>query len=169
MKKTWIVAAALLPALMCGCKAFNLLRRPRPEKTLQNYPELYAALEREQLAEAVEGKVLIVMVWTRSCPYCVNATIPHLKTLYGNYHALGLEIVGVNVDIERDRKALEDFISENHIKYRNIFDDGKISSELNVDGYPTLYIFDKQGVMVEANFDRTDPEGLSERIAGLLE
>ncbi len=168
MKKTGIMLAMLFLAATCGCWPWNIKRKPVQPVTLKDYPELCAALERNDLAQAVEGKVLVVAVWTRSCPYCVKEMIPHLKALHGNYHALGLEIVGVNADDECDRMLLENFIFENRINYPNIFDDGGIAKELKIDGYPTICIFDEKGVLVEDDFDPTDKKGLDELIAELL-
>jgi|GEM_PF-4058253 len=168
MKKTGIMPAMLLLAATCGCWPWNIKHKPVQPVTLKDYPELCAALERNDLAQAVEGKVLVVAVWTRSCPYCVEQTIPHMKALYGNYHLQGLEIVGINADSGLDRGALERFISENRINYPNIFDDGGIAKELKVDGYPTICIFDEKGVLVEDDFDPTDKKGLDELIAKLL-
>lgn len=168
MKKTSVVVAALLLAAMCGCRPWNVIRRPKKPVTLKDYPELCAALERNNLAESVENRVLVVALWTRPSPYCVKETIPHLKTLHGNYHSLGLRIVGINVDSDLDREALDAFIAENHIKYPNIFDDGDISGELKVDGYPTIYVFDRSGVLVRKDFEPTDKKGLDELIAELI-
>ncbi|HWF20016.1 MAG TPA: TlpA disulfide reductase family protein [Verrucomicrobiae bacterium] len=42
----------------------------------------------------LRGKVVLVRWWTApECPYC-RATAPALNEFYGNYHALGLEVLG---------------------------------------------------------------------------
>src|SRR4051794_32399481 len=45
--------------------------------------------------QQLRGKVVLVDFWTYSCINCLR-TLPHLKAWWKDYHAVGLEIVGVH-------------------------------------------------------------------------
>jgi thiol-disulfide isomerase/thioredoxin len=42
----------------------------------------------------LQGKVVIVTFWATDCPNCIKE-IPHLQSLYDNYHNKGLEIIAI--------------------------------------------------------------------------
>jgi thiol-disulfide isomerase/thioredoxin len=57
-----------------------------------------------------KGKVVLVDFWATWCPPCI-AAMPKLKKLYVDYHAKGLEIVGVSSDAEVAQ--LKEFLDKN--------------------------------------------------------
>ncbi|HIA27207.1 MAG TPA: TlpA family protein disulfide reductase [Planctomycetes bacterium] len=73
---------------------------------------------------------------------------PHERSLVEKYGDRGFSIVGINSDstAEIGRKATE----KNQLTWRNFYDggtDGPISTKWNVNGWPTLYLIDSNGVI----------------------
>jgi thiol-disulfide isomerase/thioredoxin len=92
------------------------------------------------------GKVVVVDFWATWCGPCV-AALPELKDLYEKWHAKGLEILGVNLDKEREK--LEDFVTERNISWPQYFDglgwDNRFAQQFEISAIPTLWIIDKKG------------------------
>jgi peroxiredoxin len=163
MKRSIVLLTLVALAGICGC---SLLHHEKEQPTsINDFPEFKAALDGKQVAYG--GSVVVAVFWTRYNPYCVSQIIPHMKALYGNYKDLGVQIVGVNTDSEAGRKLLDDFIAANHINYPDLFDDGRIAKEFGVANYPSIFVFDRSGVLAEANYDPENLRGLDARVAEL--
>jgi cytochrome c biogenesis protein CcmG, thiol:disulfide interchange protein DsbE len=55
---------------------------------------------------ALRGKVLVINFWTTWCPPCCKE-LPALDAFYTQFHAKGLEMIGLSVDRRQDRKDVE--------------------------------------------------------------
>lgn len=77
--------------------------------------------------------------------------IPHERELMTKMAGRPFTILGINSD--RSRSALKKIIAENKINYPNIYDGvpggGEIANTWNVHGWPTIYLIDHEGVIVE--------------------
>lgn len=92
---------------------------------------------------------------------------PHERSLVEKYGSKGFSIVGINSDstAEIGREAKK----KNGLNWRNFYDggtDGPISTRWNVNGWPTLYLLDSNGVIRHRDL-RGDP--LEEAIDALVE
>lgn len=106
-----------------------------------------------------KGDVVLVDFWGTWCQPCVKA-LPELKLTHEKYHQRGLQIVGILCDEKIDKaKAL---LREKGYDWPEMVDRSltaendlhPIAAKYNVDGFPTLWIIDRQGVLrekVEAN------------------
>jgi thiol-disulfide isomerase/thioredoxin len=100
---------------------------------------------------AWKGKVILVDFWATWCGPCVGQ-IPQVKKMYAEYHARGLEVVGVSNDFSAS--ALKDFISRGDMPWPELYDpaaaDKKnlhpLTTNLGIEGIPHLFLIDKQGI-----------------------
>ncbi len=97
------------------------------------------------------GKLTLLDFWYMDCFPCIKA-IPHLNELYNKYHADGLEVFGVNPFDNRPKslRRLPIFFKDNPINYPVIFTDREKLKPFKVRGYPTFYLIDKKGVIIDS-------------------
>jgi len=99
------------------------------------------------------GKPVIVAFWASWCGYC-RKELPNLVELYREYHEHGLEIVGVNTDLEKDKATTACELFD--LPWPNIHFPSEGSEEFvdplslkyNVRGIPALFLLDDSGVVV---------------------
>jgi len=97
-----------------------------------------------------KGKVILVDFWATWCGPC-RGELPHVKKLYADYHAKGLEIVGVSCDNGPD--DLTNFLKEDGgMPWPQVFDKDNpgwspIAKKLGISGIPTMFVIDKAGVV----------------------
>lgn len=119
---------------------------------------------------ALRGKVVVIDFWATWCGPCV-AEMPHMKDLYEQYHAKGVEFIGVSLDQPEDKGGLEKlkkFVADKEIPWPQYYQGNGWESEFSagwgINGIPTLFIVDKQG-----NLKSTSARGkLEELIPQLL-
>lgn len=97
--------------------------------------------------ESLRGKPVLINFWATWCPPCV-AEIPHLRAGLARYNN-GFEILAVSADYELNLLKR----TANRLKAPGIqtwdYKDGvyPIVEQYNVQGYPTWYLLDKNGVI----------------------
>jgi thiol-disulfide isomerase/thioredoxin len=115
-----------------------------------------------------KGKVVLVDFWASWLPQSVRE-LPRVKKAYADYHAKGLEIVGVSCD--RAAQALSKFLADNpDMPWPQLFDAEnpgyhRVAKECDVTGIPKRFLIDKKGVVrtVDAR------ENFEELIAKMVE
>ena len=95
---------------------------------------------------AAKGKLVLVDFWATWCGPCVRE-LPDLRKLYDQYHAKGLEIIGVSSDDDKGR--LTSFLRDKHVAWPQYFDGKGQGNQLavpyGIDGVPTTYLVSKDG------------------------
>jgi thiol-disulfide isomerase/thioredoxin len=98
------------------------------------------------------GKPVLIIFWA-SWASPVKADLPDLIKIYGKYHGRGLQIVGVNVDNERN--DLDAFLKEHNLTWPQIFEAGGMDSRLAIEygiiSLPTMFLVDAQGKVANRN------------------
>ena len=108
----------------------------------------------------LRGKVVLVDFWATWCPPCLTIS-PHLLDLYKKYHAQGLEIVGISAD--SDKSALVKYVKEKGTPWPEYFDDAgdqALFQKLGVESFPTLWLLDRKGVVVDPDFRKLWGDGV---------
>lgn len=102
----------------------------------------------------LRGKVVVVDFWATWCGPCV-ADMPEVKKLYEEYHAKGLEIIGVSLDQPEDKGGLDKlrtFCSEQQITwpqyYQGNYWDSEFSTSWGINSIPCVFFLDKNGNLV---------------------
>lgn len=97
-------------------------------------------------SKKLSGKYVLMDFWGSWCGPCIEA-IPNLKQVYDLYSANNFEIVGFAYESEASlNKALKRF----ELPWPQILDDnGKYSSQFLVKGYPTYYLVNPDGKVIE--------------------
>ncbi len=94
------------------------------------------------------GKVVLLDFWGEWCPHCVNL-IPHARELAEKMKDKPFVLLGVNSD--RDRERVKQFVKDRHVTWRSWWNGGSptgpISAKYGVQGWPTLYLIDDQGII----------------------
>ena len=166
--RTKLIALAVLAALVAYA-----VTRPSHETTFEPSgdprPLPAAAKLTEMSADAFEGvlvglhgKPVIVNIWASWCAPCRTET-PLLERAW-KAHSDEVTILGVaSKDIASESLA---FIDEFDVTFPNVFDaTGEIRSRLGLRGFPTTYVFDRNGTL-----QTTIIGGLTEqRLAAVLE
>jgi thiol-disulfide isomerase/thioredoxin len=99
-----------------------------------------------------KGKVILVDFWATWCGPC-REELPRVAKIYSDYHAKGLEILGVSNDYSAD--DLSKFLGEHkEMPWPQLLDAeaaknqqwNPITLGFGIDGIPTMFLIDKKGV-----------------------
>ena len=96
------------------------------------------------------GKVILVDFWATWCVPCI-AELPHVKKLYDDYHAKGLEVVGVDCDPADD--AVIAFTKQQQMPWPQVREKSQneedqwspLAKQWHVDQIPMIFLIDRKG------------------------
>jgi len=112
------------------------------------------------------GKAVMVIFWATWCQPCTE-DLPQLKALYDQYRAKGFEIVGVNLDTQRE--AVVPYINQHGNRWAHIAEpqglEGRLAIDFGIISVPTMFLLNQQGVVVS---NSTSVEDLKEELPKLL-
>jgi thiol-disulfide isomerase/thioredoxin len=128
------------------------------------------------LQKDMKGKVVIVDFWATWCGPCITEEMPILKKIYAEYHAKGVEIVGVSLDEPEAAGGLatmKKFVAENNIAWPQFYQgktwESDFSSSWGVFSLPSVFVVDADGKLAVADnsppLDKIIPELLAKRDA----
>lgn len=99
--------------------------------------------------EQYRGQVVLLDFWATWCPPCI-AEIPNVKKTYETYKDQKFQIVGISLD--RSREPLEAYIEKENLTWLHYWDNiGKISNLYKVQGIPSTFLIDGEGVIRKTN------------------
>ena len=109
------------------------------------------------------GKVVLLDFWTTR----YTDRIPTLETVYEKYHNRGFNIIGISLDV--DETVLREFIDENPLPWRQIFDgkqyEGPLTQQYRVRSIPRMFLLDRENKVISVNVrDRTLDKLVAEEI-----
>ncbi|TWT63804.1 thioredoxin-like domain-containing protein [Rubinisphaera italica] len=115
---------------------------------------------------AYRGKAVLVIFWATWCQPCTE-DLPQIKALYDKYRAKGFEIVGVNLDTQKE--AIAPYINQHGNRWAHIAEPEGLEGQLAVDygiiSVPTMFLVNQQGQVVS---NATSVDDLKEQLPVLL-
>lgn len=106
------------------------------------------------------SRFTLVDFWYSGCGPC-RAQFNSLKNLYKQFSNKGFEIVGISVDRGTDKKKWEDIIINDKLIWQQYWDiDGKDSRRLSINAFPTNFLIDNTGKIIQKNISMEELEGL---------
>jgi peroxiredoxin len=113
------------------------------------------------------GKVTIIDFWASWCGPCRKEN-PSVVALYNEFHAKGLNIIGVSLD--KDAAKWKEAIAKDKLTWSHVsnlqFWTDPIAVLYNIKSIPATYILDEKGVIIASNLRG---EELRAKIASLLD
>jgi thiol-disulfide isomerase/thioredoxin len=97
-----------------------------------------------------KGKLVLIDFFYKDCPPCRRA-IPILQTLHEKYKSNGLNVIGID-PFDEESNVVKHFISEAGITYPVVLDKKNVNKDYHVSIYPTLYVIDKKGNVIYADY-----------------
>ena len=113
------------------------------------------------------GKVVDVSFWADWCPWCIKL-FPHEKALVEKYKDRPFVLLGVNGDPDREVGA--ESALRHKLTWRSFWignADGPITRRYRVEGWPTSFIIDANGIVRE-RIDGYDPHSAEAAIEKLV-
>jgi thiol-disulfide isomerase/thioredoxin len=113
----------------------------------------------------LRGKVVLIDFWATWCGPCMQEA-PNVVAVYNQLHDKGFEVVGVSLDMDRDR--LDTVTRERGMVWPQYFDgrgwDNAIAAKYGIHSIPTMWLLDKNGKLA----DTDGRDGLEGKVAKLL-
>lgn len=139
------------PETSAGKKASGALRRF--DLVGKSFELKGAGLKGEVVSTAkFSGKTVLVVFWA-SWAEPVKRDLPELIKTYNKYHSQGFEVVGVNLDAEK--QSAVDFLAENAIPWVQIHEaggmEGRLANEYGIISVPTMFLIDDKGKVASRN------------------
>jgi thiol-disulfide isomerase/thioredoxin len=164
MKLTLLSAAAmacLLLAPVALLRADPVPPKPAPAWKLKDVDGKVVT------SDQFKGKVVIVDFWATWCPPC-RTEIPGYIALQKKYGADGLVVVGVSVDTD-GVGPVKDFIKKFGINYPIVMADDDIQEAFGpLQGYPTTFIIDREGRVVNKKLGRSPAADYEKQVRAVL-
>lgn len=99
------------------------------------------------------NKYTLVDFWFSHCSACIGQ-FDELKGLYAKYKDKGFVVAGISIDGEADVPAWKNVIAKYQLPWNQYLDlDGENAMRLSIIGYPTNFLLDGEGRIVERNID----------------
>ncbi len=139
---------------MAGDLEAAIRRLDLPGKKLEIEGQLFDGKQLDW--NSYRGKVVLVDFWASDCGECL-AEMPNLVKLYRGYHDKGFEIIGVNLD--HDRQVVTELIAKSNLAWPQLFDDNPaaghwehpMSKKYDVDALPRMILVDKEGTVIHTS------------------
>lgn len=143
-----------------------LLKRLSVAETGKPFPALTLVdtLGQELSISDLKGKIVFIDVWSSWCGPC-REQIPDLKKLYKKYNSMGLEVIGISMDdnkeswlkaIEKDKQPWKAYCELRNWRYN------KFAMRFSIFAIPANFLIDQNGILVGQNLS---PEALRSWLA----
>jgi len=117
--------------------------------------------------EQFKGKVVVVDFWATWCPPC-RTEIPGYIALQKKYAADGLVIVGISVDTDGP-EVVRKYMKDVGINYQIVIADDQVQDLFApIQGYPTTFIIDLDGLIRDKKLGREPTAEYEKAILAVL-
>jgi thiol-disulfide isomerase/thioredoxin len=100
----------------------------------------------------LRGKKVLVLFWSTWCKPC-NEDLPQLKALYEEYQAKGFEILGINLDV--DKNVVGPYLTQNRVRWPQIYEPGGLDGPL-AKSFGTMFFVESDGKVVNRSVSVAD-------------
>lgn len=114
---------------------------------------------------SLRGQFVLLDFWASWCMPC-RAAIPHLKELYTQYHASGLEIMSISADAQPE--AWKRAVGQERMPWKQVLDtysgtgnSSDVAGGYGVNSIPFTLLLDKEGKVMAIN---PDPHTLDKQL-----
>jgi len=145
------LALALLLALLAGCGngcgTVSTRGSSDQEGTAAPGFEL-ASVDGSVISfDEVRGnQATLIDFWATWCAPCIRE-MPQLQAIYNKYRHKGFAVVGIACD--SDEEKVPEVVKERGVSYVNLIGNEEVTAAYKVQGYPTLFLLDAEGRIVE--------------------
>ncbi|MBL4884865.1 MAG: redoxin domain-containing protein [Planctomycetaceae bacterium] len=112
------------------------------------------------------GKTVLVIFWATWCQPCTE-DLPQIKAIYEQYRAKGFEIIGINLDTQKE--GIAPYIAQNGNSWKHITEsdglEGEAAIEFGIISVPTMFLIDPQGNVIS---NASSVEELKEKLPTLI-
>ena len=117
----------------------------------------------------LKGKVVLVDFFYKSCAPCC-AALPILQSLHEKYKDRDVVVVGIDPYDDPVKDEMATFLSNRGITYTVLFSDHELSKAYRVHAFPTLFILDRDGKIVNTHtgFSKEMGTELEEQLQKIL-
>lgn len=100
-----------------------------------------------------KGKYVLLQFWGSRCGPCI-AEMPDIKKIRDAYSTDQLEVISFTTD--RDSADFSRAVVKYNMTWHNIFDGGYVCSLYGVNAIPSLYLVNKEGIIVYSRLEDYD-------------
>jgi thiol-disulfide isomerase/thioredoxin len=118
---------------------------------------------------SLRGQYVLIDFWASWCMPC-RAEIPHLKDLYAQYHAAGLEIVSISIDAHPE--AWKRAMGQEQMPWKQVLDTysgtgnySDVAGGYGVEYIPYILLLDKEGKAIAI---KPEPHALDKQLKKLF-
>jgi len=161
------VVGAVLAVLLSGCGGGG--RQPAPPAAMKAAPEFELKDVAGNLysSSSAKGTVRLVDFWATWCTPC-RQEIPMFKDFNATYGPKGFTLLGIAMDDEGVDKV-KPFVEEMKIPYLTLIgDDAVVEAFGGVVGFPTKFLIDRDGRIVDSWVGEVPRAILEKKIQSLL-
>ena len=132
---------------------------------------LYDQYGKEHKLSEYRGKTVFLNFWATWCPPC-RGEMPHIEDLYKEYNKNQGEVVilGVaspNLGNEGSEEDIKEFLNQNKYNFPVVMDkDGALAYQYGISAFPTTFIIDKYGYVIQYVPGAMDKETMKSLIEG---
>lgn len=140
-----------------GLNVISYLNKPELESTTLPKFQLQSIENKQINSDDFSNKALIIHFWATWCPAC-KVEAPNIQSI-----SKSAQVITVAVNSGSDDE-LKSFLKKRGYDFVVINDpDGKLASRFSVPGYPTTFIYDKNGEISSLEVGYTSTLGLKIR------
>lgn len=157
------IIGIIVLAITLGVFSFQSIYAAGPKKDPIDFSLKDTTGKTVKLAD-YRGKVVVVDVWTTWCGFCVRE-IPDLVALQEEMtkQKKPVQLLGISMDDEKE--TVTNFLAKHPINYPILYGEEKGMRPLgSIMGYPTKFIIDKHGVIVDQIIGAIPKAELTKRI-----